>query len=71
MMKEMKMNFKKLSHEGGSFIASASIWDDYKRWLQTEAACKHCGRLFKDRPTDENGRPKVWNTETDCGCRNK
>lgn len=48
------------------FIATKSSFDEYKKWLATEAQCLGCGRRFADRPTLHGRYIDIWITETCC-----
>lgn len=63
-------HFQYIIEENEFWIANDDTWKQYHHWLKTEARCKDCGRLWKDRPKDAAGQPtdKPWPCEVRCGC---
>lgn len=58
----IKIDFTALSLSGASFIpATMEQFQAYKEWLNTEAKCRTCGAMYKDKDTE------LWASETHCG----
>lgn len=65
----MSIDFDRLIHAGGTFVATPAAFDAYTKWLAT-TSCAHCGAKYADRERDAEGKYKQWwLTEADCGCR--